>query len=156
MKKVLVIGSTGAMGQYLVPILSEMGYSVDAVSLDNESISCKNVKAIKANVFEQGVLDEFLKNHYDGVVDFMNYGGDSFYHVYKKFLNNTDHYIFLSSCRIYANEENERLFRQLEKLESAEAVTHASLRYFVQQPVRVVPIVTFSSIDQLEECARAF
>lgn len=57
---------------------------------------------------------------------------------------------------IYANEENERLFRQLEKLESAEAITHASLRYFVQQPVSVVPIVTFSSIDQLEECARAF
>lgn len=105
MKKVLVLGSSGAMGQYLVPFLSEMGYAVDAVSLDEEAISCKNVRTIKANVFEDGVLEELLKNHYDGVVDFMNYGGDSFYHVYKKFLDNTDHYIFLSSCRIYANEE---------------------------------------------------
>lgn len=105
MKKVLVLGSSGAMGQYLVPFLSQMGYAVDAVSLDEENLSYKNVKAIKANVFENGVLDELLKNRYDGVVDFMNYGGDSFYHVYKKFLNNTDHYIFLSSCRIYANEE---------------------------------------------------
>ena len=105
MKKVLVLGSSGAMGQYLVPYLSEMGYCVDAVSLDDEKLSYKNVNTIKANVFEEGVLDSLLKNHYDGIVDFMNYGGNSFFGVYKKFLDNTDHYIFLSSCRVYANEE---------------------------------------------------
>ena len=105
MKRVLVLGSSGAMGQYLVPQLSQMGYSVDAVSLSDENLDLKNVNAIKADVFEQGVLDSFLKNNYDGIVDFMNYGGNSFYGVYKKFLNSTDHYIFLSSCRIYANEE---------------------------------------------------
>ena len=105
MKKVLVLGSSGAMGQYLVPYLSEMGYAVDAVSLDDEDISYKNVNTIKANVFGKGVLDSLLENHYDGVVDFMNYNADSFYYYYKKFLCNTDHYIFLSSCRVYANEE---------------------------------------------------
>ena len=34
MKKVLVLGATGAMGMYLVPELVSMGYQVDAVSLD--------------------------------------------------------------------------------------------------------------------------
>ena len=35
-KKVLVLGSSGAMGQYIVPYLADMGYSVTAVSLDDE------------------------------------------------------------------------------------------------------------------------
>ena len=33
-KKVLVIGATGAMGQYVVPELAALGYEVDAVALD--------------------------------------------------------------------------------------------------------------------------
>ena len=35
MKKVLVMGSTGAMGRYLVPELVKMGYDVTGVSLDD-------------------------------------------------------------------------------------------------------------------------
>ena len=35
-ERVLVLGSTGAMGSYLVPYLLEMGYRVTAVSLDDE------------------------------------------------------------------------------------------------------------------------
>lgn len=58
--------------------------------------------------------------------------------------------------RTYDSEANDRCFEELSKLESAEAVTHASLQYFTQQPVTAVPIVTFSSMEQLEECARAF
>ena len=33
-RKVLVLGATGAMGRYLVPRLADLGYQVDAVSLD--------------------------------------------------------------------------------------------------------------------------
>lgn len=33
-KKVLVLGATGAMGQYLVPLLAERGFQVDACALD--------------------------------------------------------------------------------------------------------------------------
>ena len=35
-KKILVIGATGAMGQYLVPALAEMDYEIDAISLDEK------------------------------------------------------------------------------------------------------------------------
>ena len=35
MKKVLVLGGTGAMGVYLVPKLVERGYAVDVLSLDD-------------------------------------------------------------------------------------------------------------------------
>ena len=35
MKKILVIGGTGAMGVYLVPELVKRGYQVDVPSLEN-------------------------------------------------------------------------------------------------------------------------
>ena len=36
-RKVLVLGATGAMGQYLVPRLAAMGYRVDGVSIDDKT-----------------------------------------------------------------------------------------------------------------------
>lgn len=49
MKKVLVLGATGAMGQYLTPRLAEMGYLVDGVSLDAAISTHPNLKYIQAN-----------------------------------------------------------------------------------------------------------
>jgi len=105
MKRVLVIGSSGAMGQYLVPKLAERGYRVDAVSLAKEESPYSSVNCICANVFQPGVMDSLLLNHYDGIVDFMVYGNYSFSDYADRLLAATDHYIYLSSGRIYANEE---------------------------------------------------
>jgi nucleoside-diphosphate-sugar epimerase len=104
-KKVLVLGSTGAMGQYLVPYLADMGHHVTAVSLDDEIPYNENVTCIKGNAKNIEFLTSLLEQHFDGVVDFMTYIRREFFDYYKLFLNNTDHYIFLSSCRIYADEE---------------------------------------------------
>lgn len=104
-KKVLVIGSTGAMGQYLVPYLADMGFTITAVSLNDEVPYSDKVTCIKGNAKDKAFLSELLKEKFDGIVDFMIYGGHDFKDYYKLFLDNTDHYIFLSSCRVYANEE---------------------------------------------------
>ena len=104
-KKVLVLGSSGAMGQYIVPYLADMGYNVTAVSLDDEKPYSDKVTCIKGNVKDMDFLKELLSEKFDGIVDFMIYGGHTFKDYYKLFLENTDHYIFLSSCRVYANEE---------------------------------------------------
>ena len=48
MKRILITGATGAMGTYLVPELLNMGYRVDAVSLDDMISSDPNLKYIKA------------------------------------------------------------------------------------------------------------
>lgn len=58
--------------------------------------------------------------------------------------------------RTYDNEHNERLLEKLSTLPEARDVTAASLQYFAGQPVTAVPIVTFSTAEQLAECARAF
>ena len=105
-KKVLVLGSTGAMGQYLVPYLSDMGYHVTAVSLDDEKPYSERVKTVKANGKDMEFLAKTLAEGYDAVVDFMVYMDDDFKDRYKLFLDNTSHYIYLSTYRIYADEEH--------------------------------------------------
>jgi len=104
-KKVLVLGSTGAMGQYLVPYLCEKGYQVTAVSLDNEIPYNNQVTCIKGDAKDVSFLTSLLSQNFDGVVDFMIYGKQDFPDYYRYFLDHTGHYIFLSSCRVYANEE---------------------------------------------------
>ena len=104
-KRILVLGATGAMGQYLAPRLAEMGYLVDGVSLDAAISTHKNLKYIQANTKSEGVLDSLLANNYDCIVDFMIYDRDTFADWASKLLSATDHYIYLSSYRVYANEE---------------------------------------------------
>jgi nucleoside-diphosphate-sugar epimerase len=58
-KKVLVLGSTGAMGQYLVPYLADMGYRVTAVSLEDEKSYNSNVNCVKGNAKDF----DFLNSH---------------------------------------------------------------------------------------------
>lgn len=105
MKKVLVIGSTGAMGRYLVPELAKMGYAITAVSLVDETPCHENVVCKKGDAKDKVFLQSLLDEKFDGIVDFMNYVDNTFPEYYKMFLDNTDHYIFLSSCRIYDDKE---------------------------------------------------
>ena len=73
MKKVLVLGATGAMGTYLVPLLLEKGYSVVGVSLDDVTSDHPNLRYIKAFATDLDFLKEILAEGFDGVVDFMIY-----------------------------------------------------------------------------------
>ena len=106
MKKVLVLGGTGAMGRYAVPELLRLGFAVDVVALDTLPIENDNLTFTVANAMD----DEWLKNqitgtHYDVILDFMSYKLPEFKARADLLLDNTDQYMFLSSCRVYANEE---------------------------------------------------
>ena len=114
MKKVLVLGGTGAMGRYLIPELLTFGYQVDVVSLDEIVSENPMLCYMQGNAKEMEFLKKILENKYDGIVDFMTYNTKEFEERYRIFLDNTKHYIFLSSCRIYADappitEESPRL-----------------------------------------------
>jgi len=106
MKKVLVLGGTGAMGVYLVPKLLERGYAVDVASLDTVESTNPNLRYFTGDCLNVEYVGELLKNGYDGIVDFMIYNQDKFEERHKMFLDNTSHYIYLSTYRIYANEEH--------------------------------------------------
>lgn len=106
MKKVLVLGATGAMGRYLVPELVKLNYDVTGVGLDEAAPWSGKASYIKGNAFDKAFLAGLLKENFDGIVNFMDYGKYAFSDYYKLFLENTDHYIFLSSCRIYDDKEH--------------------------------------------------
>lgn len=105
MKKVLVLGATGAMGRYLVPELAALNYEVTGVGLEESAPWSVNAKYVKGNAHDKEFLSELLKENYDGIVNFMDYGWFHFSDYYKLFLDNTKHYIFLSSCRVYDDKE---------------------------------------------------
>ena len=105
MKKVLVLGATGAMGRYLVPELVNLNYEVTGVGLDETAPWPVKASYVKGNAFDKEFLEGLLKEKFDGIVNFMDYGKYAFSDYYKLFLENTDHYIFLSSCRVYDDKE---------------------------------------------------
>ncbi len=105
-KKILVMGATGSMGHYLVPELLKLGYRVDGVSKDEMTSDNPDLNYYVYNCYDIAVMEQKLKeNHYDGVIDFMNYSVESFRNRLPIFLENTDHYLYLSSYRVYANEQ---------------------------------------------------
>lgn len=105
-KKVLVLGGTGAMGVYVVPELLRMGYKVDVFSLDEVKSDNPNLTYITGNARDEAAMEEIFSRGYDGIVDFMIYSSKLFAHRLPMLLGHTDHYIYLSSYRVYANEEH--------------------------------------------------
>lgn len=105
MKKVLILGATGAMATYLVPELLEKGYCVTGVSLDDVKSGHPNLRYVQANAKDHMFLEKELAKGYDAIVDFMVYKSkEHFGEYYKLYLENTSHYIFLSTYRIYAGD----------------------------------------------------
>ncbi|MFZ2657493.1 MAG: NAD-dependent epimerase/dehydratase family protein [Victivallales bacterium] len=104
-RKALVLGGTGAMGLYLVPELASLGYDVQVVSLDNTISDNPRISYVKADAKNIEYLKELLKEKFDVIVDFMLYSTEEFKERYDILLQNTAHYIFLSSYRVYDGAE---------------------------------------------------
>lgn len=103
MKKILVIGGTGTMGRYLCPLLAENGHEVHAIAGEIKK-DADGIRYFFANALDNEILESFLKQGYDAVVDFMWYRNPDLYESrYKLFLKHTSHYFALSSYRVYAD-----------------------------------------------------
>lgn len=105
-KKILVLGGTGAMGTYLVPLLAKNGSQVHVVSLDKKDNELPNVSYKQANALDEDFLNRELKNNYDAIVDFLIYPTKKFEVCHQLLLANTKHYIYLSSYRVYADVDS--------------------------------------------------
>ena len=103
--KILVLGATGAMAVYLIPKLIKKGYKVVGVSLDEVKSEDENLVYIKADAKDLSFLREQINQKYDAIVDFMVYTSiDEFEKYINLFLENTKHYIFFSTYRVYADD----------------------------------------------------
>ena len=105
-KRVLVVGATGAMGQYLVPYLAEMGYKVHALALNKLDYEHPNLNSFTGNATDFEFMDRLVhENKYDAIVDFMIYDTSRLAMWLPMMSQSTDHYIYLSTYRIYDNKE---------------------------------------------------
>lgn len=102
-KRILVMGGTGAMGVYLVPKLAAMGYRIDVISLDRMESDNPQITYIQADAKDDGYLQELLTNQYDAIVDFLIYSTKEFAVRYELMLKSTQHYMFFSTYRVYAD-----------------------------------------------------
>ena len=107
MKKVLLIAGGGTLGTYTAEECLRLGYKVDVVCLEDKVSNNDNLKFYKENVNLEYLQKLFKEKHYDGIVNFLHYKSGEEYEPYFKLLTeNTDHFIFLSSYRVYSNVEN--------------------------------------------------
>lgn len=106
MKKILVLGGTGAMGEYLVDILSQNGFHVTVTSRFREDVS-ESVRFIKGDAHDPIFLKKILTSHnWMAIVDFMLYSTQAFKERRDILLGSTGQYVFLSSSRVYAQSKS--------------------------------------------------
>lgn len=104
-KKVLLLGGTGAIGTYLADILDENNIEVYITSRSNHKDS-ENVHFFHTDAKQNVNLSKILKTHWDAIVDFFSYKTEEFANRLSLLINATDQYVFLSSARVFANEEH--------------------------------------------------
>ncbi len=104
MKKVLLLGGTGAMGVYLTEILSALGHSV-VVTSRRPREAHGTVSYLCGNAQDDTFLRDCVKRvSPDAIVDFMVYGTEVFQRRVGFLTQASAHYVFLSSYRVYAGE----------------------------------------------------
>jgi nucleoside-diphosphate-sugar epimerase len=106
-KNVLLLGGTGAIGTHIANILhNNRDYNVTITSRHYHK-SYDNIRFIEGNAQEEMFMRELLGNHkFDAIIDFMIYPTESFKTKVDFLLNSCDQYIFLSSSRVYSNENS--------------------------------------------------
>ena len=107
MKRVLLIAGGGTLGTYTAKELVRLGHSVDIICLEDKVSESENIKYYKATATVEYLKELFSKTRYDGIVNFIHYKNYEDYIPYHELLSkSTDHLIFLSSYRIYADKEH--------------------------------------------------
>ena len=105
MAKVLLLGGTGAMGIYLVPELIKMGFDVFVTSRSVRNSNNEKLTYIRGDAHDDTFIKKIVTDQYDAIVDFMVYTTPEFRNRHELLLKNTAHYIFISSCRVFAESE---------------------------------------------------
>ncbi len=105
MSRVLLLGGTGAMGVYLRDILAKNGHDVYITTRKYRQDEGR-IRYIQGNArdlpFTKRILSEIEP---DAIVDFMVYGSEEFASRCETLLKGTQHYLFLSSYRVFNDDK---------------------------------------------------
>ena len=103
-KKVLLIAGGGTLGTYAGRELLEKGCSVDVICLEDHVSENPRLRFFKESATLEMLTELLSREHYDGIINFLHFPDVEEYKPYHRLLSaNTDHLIFLSSYRVYAD-----------------------------------------------------
>lgn len=161
MKKYLLIAGGGTLGTYTAKELLDKNNAVDVLCLEDKISENENLCFHKANA-DYDYLTKFLADkYYDGVVNFIHYTDiEEYKKVHMLISKKTDHMIFLSSYRVYADmkhpitEDAPCLYDVLDDEEFLKNETYAVCKskceHFIREESRtsnwtiVRPVISFS------------
>jgi len=84
-----------------------LGAWVDVICPEEKTSDHPRLRFIRDYVSDTLLESLFAKTHYHGIVNFLHYPDENEYkRVHPLLMKNTDHLIFLSSYRVYANEQH--------------------------------------------------
>lgn len=105
-KNVLLIAGGGTLGTYTAEELLSLGAFVDILCPEDKVSNHPNLKFIKGVGSEEFLKEIVTSKHYDGIVNFIHYTNvDAYKPIHKLLCKNTEHLIFLSSYRVYADKQ---------------------------------------------------
>lgn len=106
-KKVLLIGGGGTLGTYTAEELLKQGCKVDIICLEDNVSNNENLTFFKARADLEYLTDFLSERYYDGIVNFIHYTSvEAYKPVHKLLTDKTAQLIFLSSYRVYADEQH--------------------------------------------------
>ena len=106
-KRVLLIAGGGTLGTYVSEELLRLGAFVEVICPEDKVSDNERLVFHQSLATEEVLRDLFSKKHYDGIVNFIHYKKvDDYRRIHPLLISNTDHLIFLSSYRVYANEQH--------------------------------------------------
>lgn len=106
-KRVLLIAGGGTLGTYVSRELLRLGASVEIICPEEKFSDHERLSFHQSLATEELLQSLFAKKHYDGIVNFIHYKNPEDYKaIHPLLITNTDHLIFLSSYRVYADEQH--------------------------------------------------
>ena len=106
-KTALLIGGGGTLGTYTAKELLRLGYNVDIICPEEKKSNNEHLKFYQSYATDDFLNELFGKKRYDGIVNFIHYpDAEKYKPVHRLLTHNTEHLVFLSSYRVYADVEH--------------------------------------------------
>ncbi|MBQ6804026.1 MAG: NAD-dependent epimerase/dehydratase family protein [Clostridia bacterium] len=106
-KRVLLIAGGGTLGTYVAQELLRLGATVEIICPEEKTSDNERLIYHQSLATEELLKNLFAQKHYHGIVNFLHYNEvEDYRKIHPLLIENTDHLIFLSSYRVYANEQH--------------------------------------------------
>ena len=100
MKRILIFGGSGAMGSHLAPLLCNDNKVFVTTRAERTS---DQINYIQGDAHNAEFLHKILSEQWDCIIDFMHYSTEEFRLRADVLLAAAEHYVFISSARVYAD-----------------------------------------------------